>query len=164
MVLKNSYNSEQKLVVYNFDGSTWKSFNYNDSFSDNQINPYGFKPETRLLVFKCLKKKDGYFYIIVDEEKNSIKYIKEADKNFEYQTPEEHILSVFSVEFDDILNPLRLNHDDKSEISPTDKNSFYYPIKIEGNWLLVEDDKKQNFWIKWYDEKGNIILKLYYDA
>ncbi len=29
---------------------------------------------------------------------------------------------------------------------------------------MVEDDNKIFFWIKWCDEKGNLILNLFYDA
>lgn len=145
VVLKNSYNEKQKISIYNLNGSVWKSFNFNDFFNDKEINPFALKPENKLLIFKCLKNANGYFFALVDEDKNIIKYIKNSDINFEIKSVTEHILSVFSVEFDDGLNPLHIKAEENSEIFPIDKNSFYYPIKIRGNWLLVEDDNKRTF-------------------
>ncbi|CAM3057018.1 hypothetical protein DRF59_17335 [Chryseobacterium flavum] len=164
VILKNTYDHKIPVVLYNSNHSQWKSFSFNDNFNDEDIIPYAIKPDNTLLVFKNLGKENGYYKVLVNEDKNTIKYIKESDPNFKYQTIEEHILTVFSVEFNEKENPLRLEPDAKSKTLPLNKDSFYYPVKINGNWLMVEDDNNKKFWIKWRDEKGNLIIDLYYDA
>jgi hypothetical protein len=164
VVLKNTYNQKNILTLYNSDKSKWKAFYFNDQFKIDDIDPYTIKPENILLVFKCLGKENGFYKVVVNENKKTIKYIKESDSNFKFQTVEEHILTVFSVDFNEKDNPLRSTPDDKSQQTQKNKNSFYYPIKVSGDWLMVEDDNKQNFWIKWRDKEGKLILELYYDA
>ncbi|WP_261510975.1 hypothetical protein [Chryseobacterium paludis] len=164
VVLKNTYDQKKLLTIYNLDKSKWKSFYFDDQFKFNDIDPYTIKPENTLLVFKCIGKENGFYKIVVNENKDIVKYIQESDSNFKFQTTEEHILSVFSVDFNEKQNPLRSTPDDKSQESPKNKNSFYYPIKINGDWLMVEDDNKEHFWIRWRNSEGKLILELYYDA
>ncbi|WP_347219124.1 hypothetical protein [Chryseobacterium sp.] len=162
IVLKNTYQQKDWIKLYNKDHSEWKSFQMNDTFNDDDIMPYIIKPEYTLLVFKFLGTENGFYKVLVNE--NTIKYIKESDPLFLYQTTQEHILSVFSVGFNEKENPLRTAPDSKAPSQPLDDDSFYYPIKITGNWLMVKDDHEQNLWIKWCDETGHLILELYYDA
>lgn len=164
VVLKNTYQQKDWLKLYNEDHSEWKSFQMTDTFNDDDIYPNMIKPDYTLLVFKFLGKENGFYKVLVNEDENTIKYIKESDPQFLYRTVEEHILSVFSVGFNEKENPLRTAPDNKASSQPLDDDSFYYPIKITGNWLMVQDDHDQNFWIKWCDEKGRLILELYYDA
>lgn len=164
LVLNNTYKSNDIITLYNSDYSKWKSFNFGDDFNDSEINPYAIKPENTLLVFKCVGKEKGFYKILVNEDKKLIKYSKESDPDFKYQTIKEHILTVFSVEFNEKENPLRLEPHDKSITRPSNPNSFYYPIKINENWLMIEDDNNNFFWIKWCDKKGDLILNLFYDA
>ena len=164
ITLKNSYDHKVPIVLYNSNHSKWKSFIFNDKFNNSDVIPYAIKPENTLLVFKYLGKENGFYTVLVNEDKKIIKYIKQTDPNFKYQSIEEHILTVFSVEFNEKENPLRLEPDIKSQSQPLNKNSFYYPVKIKGNWLMIEDDNDKKFWIKWCDEERNLILNLYYDA
>lgn len=164
LVLKNIYDQNNLLTIYNSDKSKWKSFKFNDNFEDKDIAPEAVKPENTLLVFKCLGKKNSFYKIVVNEEKNIIKYVDEFDINFTYQSLEQHILSVFSVDFNESDNPLKLQPQEKAKQILKNKDSFYYPIKIDKNWLMVEDDDKNRFWIRWCDENGNLILDLYYEA
>ena len=164
IVLQKAYNQKDELIIYNLDQSRWKSFYFNDKFKDDNMDPYAIKPENTLLVFKCIGKENGFYKIIINENKNTVKYIKESDSNFKFQTPEVHILTVFSVDFNEKENPLRITPDDKSQQFSKNKNSFYYPIKTNGDWLMVEDDNKENFWIRWRNNEGKLILELYYDA
>ena len=164
IVLKNTYQQKDWLKLYNEDHSEWKSFQLTDTFNDDDIIPYMIKPDYSLLIFKFLGKENGFYKVLVNENENTIKYIKESDPQFLYQTVEEHILSVFSVGFNEKENPLRTAPDNKASSQPLDDDSFYYPVKITGNWLMVRDDHEKNFWVKWCDEKGHLILELYYDA
>lgn len=164
IVLKNTYQQKDWITLYNEDHSEWKSFQLTDTFNDDDIIPYMIKPDYSLLIFKFLGKENGFYKVLVNENKNTIKYIKESDPQFLYRTVEEHILSVFSVDFNEKENPLRTAPDNKASSQPMDDDSFYYPVKITGDWLMVQDDHEKKFWIKWCDEKGHLILELYYDA
>lgn len=164
VVLKNTYQQKNFLRIYNEDHSIWKSFQMTDTFYDKDIIPYSMKPENTLLVFRFLGKENGFYKVLVNEDKNTVKYIKESDINFDYQTVDQHIITVFAVDFNEKENPLKKEPDDKSQSIPLDKDSFYYPVKTKGNWLMVQDDHQQSFWVKWCDEKGHLILELYYDA
>lgn len=111
IVLKNTYNQQNELTIYNLDQSKWKSFYFDDKFKYDDIDPYAIKPENTLLVFKCLGKENEFYKVIVNENKNTIKYIKESNSNFKFETIEVHILTVFSVDFNEKENPLRLAPD-----------------------------------------------------
>lgn len=164
VILKNTYRQKDFISIYNKDHSLWKSFQMNDTFRDEEIIPYTMKPENTLLIFTSLGKENGFYKVLVNENKNTIKYIKESDPNFIYQTLAEHVATVFAVDFNEKENPLRKEPEDHAQSVPSDKDSFYYPVKTKGNWLMVQDDNEQSFWIKWCDEQGHLILELYYDA
>jgi hypothetical protein len=40
--------------------------------------------------------------------------------------------------------------------------SFYYPVEIKDDWLLISDDVTKG-WIKWKDKNGNLLISLVYD-
>ncbi|KIA94497.1 hypothetical protein OA93_20435 [Flavobacterium sp. KMS] len=165
LVLKNSYNKKNLIKIYNRDNSIWKSFKFDDFFSDIEIMPYAIKPENNLLVFKTLKKEKGFYEIVVNEsDENLIKFIKISDSNFEYQTLAEHILTVVFVNFDDKTNPLYEEPNIRSKQLLFNKDEDYYPIKIKDDWLMIEDSNNKNYWIRWRDSKGKLIIELLYDA
>ncbi|WP_294202964.1 hypothetical protein [uncultured Chryseobacterium sp.] len=73
-------------------------------------------------------------------------------------------MHIFSVGFDQSKNPLRAEPEDSSKIFPANEDYFYYFKKIKNDWLMVEDEDGNLFWIKCYDKKGNLSIELYYDA
>jgi hypothetical protein len=165
LVLKDSYNKKNLIKIYNRDNSIWKSFKFDDFFSDIEIMPYAIKPENNLLVFKTLKKEKGFYDIVVNEsDENLIKFIKISDSNFEYQTLAEHILTVVFVNFDDKTNPLYEEPNIQSKQLLFNQDEDYYPIKIKDDWLMIEDSNNKNYWIRWRDSKGRLIIELLYDA
>jgi hypothetical protein len=164
LVLKRDYVKEDTIAIYNSSGSKWKFFKFDDFFSDNEISPYAMKPENNLLVFRCLKTEKEYFKIIVDENKQNIKYIKQSDTNFKYETLAEHIISVAFVGFDSEKNPMYQEPNSNSKQLLFNKDEDYYPIKIKGDWLMIGDSNNQNYWIKWRDKNGRLFLELFYDA
>lgn len=164
LVLKRDYIKEDTIAIYNSNGSKWKSFKFDDFFSDNEISPYAMKPENNLLVFRCLKTEKEYFKIIVDEDRQNAKYIKQSDSNFKYETLAEHIISVAFVGFDNEKNPLYQEPNSKSKQLSFNINEDYHPVKIKGDWLMIEDSNNQDYWIKWRDKYGKLILELFYDA
>jgi hypothetical protein len=161
--LKEDY-SNGIIDIYNSNGQIWKSFELTDSFMSKQIIPYALKAEDRILVFRCVGRKDGIYAIIVDENKKIIKYIKDKIPYFTYDKWQTHIFKVFSVDFDNKINPLKKEPLMNSVILPRDEEQFYHPVEIKGNWLKVKDDDEKSGWIKWVDDKGQLLITLYYEA
>lgn len=161
--LKEGYN-DTKIIIYNDDGSIWKSFIITDNFEDSNIVPFALKSDDRLLVFQMYNSNNLFYVVKVDEKKNLFKFIKKADKTFIYEPWDKHILKVFSVDFDHKTNPLREKPFDNSKIKLYDQEQFYHPVKVENEWLMIKDDDDKKNWIKWKDSKGSLIITLYYSA
>ena len=161
--LREGYNGS-KIILYNEDGSVWKSFIMTDNFEDKSIIPFALKSDDRLLVFQMYDSSDLFYVVKVDEKKNLFKFIKKADKNFIYEPWEKHILKVFSVDFDYKLNPPKEEPFDNSKTKPYDKEQFYHPVKVKDEWLMIKDDDDKESWIKWKDNKGTLVVTLYYSA
>ena len=153
------------ITIYNEDKSKWKEFILNDSYIENEeIKPQYIKPENQKLIFKCIENKKGFYKIIVNENNKILKYIKETDVNFKFQTPEEHIVTAVFIGINDKLNPLFQEPKIDSKRLLFNKNEDYLPVKTNKEWLMIEDSNHQNYWVKWRDSSGNIILELFYDA
>ena len=163
LVLSSNYKGEL-ISIFNVDGSLWQSFRYIDTFSDNKISPLAFKPENALLVFKCLGKIDGFYKIIASENGKEIKLIKIQDANFQFQTWEQHLPTLFSVDFDINENPLRVEPNDTARSLPFNQENFYHPVKTEGDWLMLRHDDGTEGWVKWRDGNGDLLLELYYES
>jgi hypothetical protein len=161
--MKSGY-SEGKIIIYNSDGSKWKEFEFTDNFSDSSISPFAEKPENSLLVFRVVGEKDGMYAIKVNEKLDEIKYMKPNETFFEYQTWQQNILKAFSIEFNEAVNPLKLNPDSKSTTIPYDDEQFYHPVSIQGDWLKVKDGNNTIGWLRWRDEKGMLVIEIVYDA
>ncbi len=161
--LKEGYNNA-KIRLYDETGLVWKSFIITDDFEDKNIVPFAFKSDDRLLVFQVFDKNDLFYKVKVNENKNLFKFIRKDDKDFVYEPWEKHILKVFSVEFDYKLNPQREEPIDNSKTKSYDKEQFYHPVKVKDEWLMIRDDDDNESWIKWKDNKGSLIILLYYSA
>ena len=161
--MKSGY-SKGKIKIYNSDGSIWKEFEYSDNFSDPMIMPYAQKAENSILIFRVTGSDNGMYSIVVNENSGVRKYMKPNDNFFNFQTWQQNILTAFSVGFDNKKNPLKENPSDTSKTTKFDTEQFYHPVSIEGDWLKVKDDNDNLNWIKWRDEKGSLIIEIYYDA
>jgi len=152
------------LQFYNESGDVWKSFEVSDTFVDNAIKPFAQKVENNVLVFRCVGVKGDFYKIIVNEGKKVAKYLRGSSPYFNYETWPEHILKVFSVDFDDRKNPLRMQPSSESSRITFNADQFYHPIEIKGEWLKVRDDDDKEGWVKWRGKDGALIIHLYYDA
>ncbi|WP_259017205.1 hypothetical protein [Emticicia fluvialis] len=155
---------EELIELYNADGSIWKSFKFDDDFADKDLRPFSIKTENSVLVFRCVGRKGEYYEVVVNENKKDVKYIKADVKYFNYETWQEHIVKLFSVDFDQKTNPIRKEPKKNTGIIPYDAEQFYHPIEIRGNWLKISDDKDKTGWIQWMDDKDNLLLQFYYEA
>lgn len=159
VVLKESY--QDKLVVlriYNKNGSVWLSFKFTDDFNSKILNPLSLKTDDGILVFKCVGEDKNFYEVVVSQTKNLIKFIKKSDSNFQFQTWQKRILSVFSVDFDGKKNPLMERPSVSSKRLHYRNNDFYQPVSINGDWLKVKSNEtNQTGWVKWRDNKGQML-------
>jgi hypothetical protein len=120
--------------------------------------------EYQIIVLKCLNKTELYYQVKLDN--GDVGYIPVGSKKVKFQTWEDHILSVFSVGFDEKKNPLRKEPSFDAEILYYDQDEFFHPNQIKGEWLQVKYGYEGNWkygWIKW-KSGDNLIIELYYFA
>lgn len=159
----SSFNRDgESFTIYREDLTVMKSFSFQ---SEIDISPYAWHPDYFLLVFRCIEKDSNFFHIIVDEPTRKIGLIKVNDLNFMFQTLEEHILSVASVDFDAVQNPIKEYPDSQSKTKMYEKDEFFFPVEIQKEWLKIKwgtEDKWNYGWIKWRDKKKELIVELFY--
>ncbi|GGZ35240.1 hypothetical protein GCM10007049_30830 [Echinicola pacifica] len=123
-----------------------------------------FDDEYEVLSLKCLSKDNSFYK--VKSENNEIGFIPKGEKGVIFQTWEEHVLSVFSIGFNEVSNPLLDSPLENSKKVYYDKDEFYHPSQIKGDWLQVkwgsEEDWKYG-WIMWKDSE-KLLIELYYFA
>lgn len=163
LVLKPGY-QDAPISIYNDDGSVWRRFSLTDEFHDDSIRPFGMKPESIVLVLRGVRMSDDGYTVIVNEGKQLQKIVKRWDTNFVYQPWAEHILTLFAVGFDRSANSIRRSPSEKSGIIAFQKGMAYHPVKCHERWLMIRDDNGKTGWIKWKDERGELIITPFYEA
>src|SRR5829696_6386999 len=75
IVLSKSYGNKDFIHIYNKDGSLWHKFTfyYDDSdgkfeYANDTFRPFAFHPDYFVLALKCVRKADGRYEVIVNEE------------------------------------------------------------------------------------------------
>lgn len=121
--------------------------------------------EYQILSLKCLSMSKDFYEVVLDN--NEIGFISIKSKEIIFQTWEEHILNVFSIGFDNNLNPLLQSPSREAKVIKFDEENFYLPIEIKDEWLKLkwQDEKNQWHygWIRW-KEKDKLIIELFYFA
>lgn len=163
LVLKPGY-EDAPISLYNDDGSRWRKFSFTDEFHDDSIRPYAIKPESIVLVLRGVRMSADRYAVIVNEKRQLQKFVKRGDTNFVFQPWPEHILTLFAVGFNPSANPIRQSPSEGSGTITFQKEMFYHPVKCQGQWLMIKDDKGKTGWIRWKDEKGELIIMPFYEA
>lgn len=161
VIALNDKYENQSIELYNADGSLWKSFKITDDFKDVGLQ-IAIKPDYYLLVLKCVGRKGTFYAVNVDYKKPSIKYIKAGLDYFNYEPWTKHIVKVPSVDFNSKINPIRIEPTNNATIVPYDEEQIYQPQEVKGKWLRIIDDQEKSGWIQWIDEKGNLLVEIYY--
>lgn len=164
------------IFIYNLNGSPFGSIVFPDDDSGNKIEPkftpFAFHHDYYLLVFKIAKITSKYYEVIINECTLERKLLLKSDKNFIFQSWEQHILkNTFSVGFDIKENQPKEQPKVRSKgvnIEGDYRHNTYFPKKIIGDWLLItweedEDSEKKEAWIRWKENK-KLLLDLYYFA
>ncbi len=163
LVLKPGY-EDAPISIYNQDGRRWRRFSFTDEFHDDSIRPYAIKPESIVLVLRGVRMSDDRYAVIVNEKRQLQKFVKRGGTNFVFQPWAEHILTLFAVGFNPSANPIRQGPSEGSGTITFQKEMFYHPVKCQGQWLMIKDDKGKTGWIRWKDEKGELIITPFYEA
>jgi hypothetical protein len=133
-------------------------------FNANQklIKKISISEEKQVLALRCIGKNKYYFKVELEDKK--IGYIPRNEKGILFQTWEEHILSLFSIGFDQIKNPICKEPYENADKIQFVEDELYEPNKIKGEWLQIKfgpDNNLQYAWIKWKD-KNKLLIDFYY--
>ena len=177
IVLSKTYSNKDFIKLYNEDGSLWYRFTYyyDDSdgkfeYANDAFRPFAFHPDYFLLALKCVRKRAGRYEVIVNEETGLLKYVRSDDSTLRFEPWERHILTVFSVGFDQRVNPIREAPQGALKTRPLAKVPFH-PVEVRGEWLRVRwkpikgagktAAREASGWIRW--KRGNkLLLELFH--
>lgn len=119
--------------------------------------------EYSVLDLRCLEVTDDFYKVKLNDDR--IGLIEICASKVCLHSFEQHILNLFSVGID-LNNPPHEFPVESAKVVLCDFDDFFYPVKMEGNWLQVKFKLGGEFyygWIKW--RNGNkIILDFYYFA
>ncbi len=177
IVLGRNYGKQDFIHIYNRDGSIWYKFTYyydersgQFPYKNSNFKPFAFHPDYFVLALKCVRKVRDQYEVIVNEESGLKKYIKANDSALAFEPWSQHVLTVFSVDFNPAKNPLLKTRQGQRRAIPP-KDTFFHPVKVEGNWLMIEwvikrrtSAEKEKYaygWVKWRDKK-KLLVELSY--
>ncbi len=117
------------------------------------------------IYFRCTEILKGKYIVIADEETDTKAEIYKSE-NFKFYSIQEVILNLFSVGFDSSSNKIyKLSSEESNEIKNPDAD-YYKPIKINGDWLMIEweiNDNVSHGWIKWR-KKDTLLIEMFFYA
>jgi hypothetical protein len=143
--------------------SNWDKLTFFNSDKEpirfNQADYY-IKPDYD--IFQPLKvsgERDRFF---VTTLRDQLVLFDKRDTTLTFQTWEDHIVhSVSSLGFNPKSNPIRKESSGMAAIVPYIHDSFYHPIKIKGEWLLLRKFDEEYGWIKWRDG-DHLLIDIFY--
>lgn len=175
------YSSGDRLVIPERNASDSLAFNgkkisfgnksydiiEDSGYYKENIKCVSYDPEYNLFIVKTNgMDKDGN-YIVEINDKDYLINREEYSSILEIKTPEKYILESYPKLKRDGSTPLRKEPSEDSEIIANYLDYLYVPIKIQGDWLYVKDDKDCYIeepsetdiygWIRWR-ENGEIII------
>ncbi len=120
--------------------------------------------EYQVIALKCIAQTSLFYQVILDNGKKGL--ISRYSKHIKFQTWEDHILSLFSVKFNEDSNPLMTKANSQGNRLRFDRDEYYHPDQIKGEWLRVKWGSENHWsygWIRWKN-KGKLIIEVYYFA
>lgn len=133
----------------------------------NLINAEVFDPEYRLFILKCYEISDKFYKVELNGEtaliSNSL-----TNKFVQFKSIEQYVMESYPIPTRQ--NPLRTNPDENAGMVDNFDKWVYIPIKIDGDWVKIVDDKDCysgeapsqvdiEGWIRWRKD-GKFILKV----
>jgi hypothetical protein len=160
IVVNKSYTKKDTIKLYNDNGSLWYkfSFYYDDSdgkfdYPNEEFLPQGFNPDYFVLSLAVIDKDSTGYQVIVNKETGLEKRIRKASF-LEFLTLEQYVISAFSISFNYQKNLILEKPSNEAKIIPFVKDTFYHPVKIQGEWLQIKwgiENEWHYGWIKWKD-------------
>jgi hypothetical protein len=120
--------------------------------------------EYQVLKLHCLSMDNRNYKVRLEDGK--IGFIRRDNKNVRFQTWEQHILSVFSVGFDESTNPLYETPSAQGTKLLEQRDQNYLPVQIKDEWLQVRwggEEEWKYGWIRWR-ENQTLLIELFYFA
>ena len=167
-----------RIEILNDNGNSWLSAYVSDfiEYTNGDVNisahnnyenfrPWAFEPGIGVFTIRCIAKSETDYTIVVNEEKNIVKRLKEHDI-FKFQSLEEHVSNrLVGTDFD--LNPIREFPSDDAPIvlATEDEIELTVSIELKGDWIKIEDSYNDKVlgWIRW--KKGDrFMVQLYYSV
>jgi hypothetical protein len=153
----------------NFKNGIFLDSSYNKPNVIYTFNPYvKGNNDDGYFALRCNAKRGKWCRITINELTGEQLWYDLSNGALNYQSWEEHVLSVFSVRIIDSLNnQLRTFPSEtskKTSLSFVEEDEYLHPLAIRGNWLKVEiGSTGKQAWIKW-KEANKLLIELSYMA
>jgi len=167
VVMLGSITKNDKISLYNLDGTKWYEFNIysgiNDSFKvQKSFRPYNYDMDYFNIAFLCIEKNKNKFTVVINDEKKIFKDIIINDSVLVFKTWDQYVLSHSSIGFESNKNKIRVEPNDKAQIIEFLGNFKCKPLEIKNEWLKIswkpEGKIEDEFgWIKWKEENKLIV-------
>lgn len=177
ITLSEPHDGNKFIEFLNNDDSVWYKlkFHYDDSngkwdYPNPEFMIVSFHPDYYLFNVKCIRELGSFYEVEVNHESGLTKKMRKSEL-IKLISWEDYVLNVFSIGFDDKLNPICENKEGNTlEINLSDEVIFQ-PVEIQGEWMkikwskdfFVENPKFDYGWVKW-KEGNKIIIELYFFA
>jgi hypothetical protein len=160
VTLADSGAKPDTIRFYNADGTLWYVFTslYDDSvgvraFPNHDFKPLAFHPDYFILCLAATRRTSDGYDVIVNQETGLTKHLPLLPF-LRFRTWEEHVLSVFALEFDPAVNPIRTQPRNRAPIIPFPGTSaVYHPAEVKGDWVRVawgeDSNDSRTGWIRW---------------
>lgn len=110
--------------------------------------------------FRVIAEDETYYTI--DFWDQGHKLYRKSDSTLGFSTWEQHLIkSVAAVGFNPKDNPIKAEPDENSKELHYYHDTFYHPLRLEGDWVFLKKYDEEYGWIKWRD--GDMLLiELFY--
>lgn len=151
------------IRLFDKDGKLWYKFSffYDDSngkfdYPNENFDPLSFHPDNFLLMMEVADASKNRYEVKVNQKNNLTKYLEKNQDFLLFQSWEEHIISTPFVSFNESTNPILQKPSGNPIDSHYNKDGFFQPVEINGDWLQIKWGSGSSWeygWIRW--KKGD---------
>lgn len=155
-----------KNQIISINGTKYKIYE-EEYLYKKLLNAVIFEPEYGLFIFKCYEITNKYYKVELNG-KIALISNRPMNKCIQFKNFEQYIMDAYPIPSQQ--NPLRTNPDESEGIVDGFEKWSYLPVKIDGDWVKIVDDKDCYSgeapssvdivgWIRWRKD-GKFILKV----
>lgn len=138
------------------------------TFMDSLYHPFvSSSPDYSIFAVRCLKIYGNWCRIVINERDETKLWYNLSNEALVFQSWENFILSVFSIEVDRSKNPLKEQPFKKSNnalLLVTQEEESLHPIEIKHDWLKVEIGSTGKYaWVRWREDNELLVELIYLD-